>query len=201
MGVSDLKSKTFSGVRDRAVLPPALCHNPSGHLGDRYRLGAISGLFFPAPSFIFTTFTRLVVNGKLFAHLGATFLRVVLGFGMGGISGMILGLAMGWSPRWRAFFDPLIAAAHPVPKIATLPLIMVLLGHRRVLEDRCHCHCHLLPDADQHHGWSKTDSQPIHFEVAQNYGAPLIKTFTRVVWPGSLPMASRESGWLSISHS
>ena len=151
------------------------------------RLGAISGLFFPAPSFIFATFTRLATNGKLFAHLGATFLRVVLGFGVGGVSGMVLGLAMGWSPRWRAFFDPLIAAAHPVPKIATLPLIMVLLGIGESSKIVVIAIATFFPMLINTMAGVK-QIHSIHFEVARNYGAPLIKTFTRVVWPGSLPM-------------
>jgi NitT/TauT family transport system permease protein len=29
---------------------------------------------------------------------------------------------------------------------------------------------------------------PIHFEVAKNYGAKLTKIFTRVIFPGSLPL-------------
>ena len=106
---------------------------------------------------------------------------------LGGIPGMVLGLLMGWSRRLRIVIDPLIAAAHPIPKIAILPLIMIVFGigeSSKVIVVAVAVFFPMLINtmAGVRH------IHPIHFEVAQNYGAGLIKVFTRIVVPGSLPM-------------
>ena len=42
--------------------------------------------------------------------------------------GFILGLLMGSLPKWRYFFDPLIYLTYPIPKMALLPIVMLLGG-------------------------------------------------------------------------
>lgn len=151
------------------------------------RTGVISSLFFPAPSFIALTFVQLIANGKLAVNLGATLLRIFLGFTLGGIPGMVLGLFMGWSRRLRIVIDPFIAAAHPVPKIAVLPLIMVIFGigeSSKVIVVAVATFFPLLINTMA----GVRQIRPIYFEVAKNYGASFLKIFTRVVVPGSLPM-------------
>jgi ABC-type nitrate/sulfonate/bicarbonate transport system permease component len=152
-----------------------------------YRAGAISGLFFPAPSIILETFSRLIKNGKLAKHLYPTLVRVLLGFVIGGGAGTMVGLVMGWSARLRVFFDPLIAAAHPIPKIATLPLIMVLLGIGESSRIAVIAVATFFPMLINTMAGVR-QIPTIHFDVARNYGATPLKTFTRVIWPGSLPM-------------
>ena len=39
-----------------------------------------------------------------------------------------MGLAMGWSKEVRALLDPVVSVIYPLPKIALLPLIMLLIG-------------------------------------------------------------------------
>ena len=92
------------------------------------RAGHLSTLFFPAPSTILITLYQMVSSGKLLPHLVATVLRLSAGFLIGAVAGLILGLGMGWSPRLRVIVDPMIAATHPIPKIAIFPLIMIIFG-------------------------------------------------------------------------
>ncbi len=151
------------------------------------RMGAISSLFFPPPTVIFLTFLRMIAQGKLLANVGVTLWRVCMGLILGGGSGLLLGLAMGWSRRIRAVFDPFIAAAHPIPKIAVLPLIMILFGigeSSKVVVVAVSTFFPMLINAVA----GVTQISPIHFEVAKNYGANLTKIFTRVILPGSLPL-------------
>ena len=151
------------------------------------RAGMISPLFFPSPSFIFLTFIKLITSGKLVANIMATLLRVFSGLIWGGVPGLILGLAMGWSSRLRTIIDPLIAAAHPVPKIAILPLIMILFGigeSSKIIVVSLATFFPLLINAMA----GVRQISPIHFEVADNYGATTSKIFTRIILPGSLPM-------------
>lgn len=151
------------------------------------RAGGLSALFFPAPSTIALTFVRLLANGRLPANVGATLSRLLLGFALGGIPGMVLGLFMGWSRRLRVVIDPFIAAGHPIPKIAILPLFMVIFGIGELPKVILVAVVAFFPMLINTMTGVRQIS-PIHFDVARNYGASLIKVFTRVVVPGSLPL-------------
>ena len=151
------------------------------------RSGELSALFFPAPSVIVRTLIRLLTDGTLVTNVGATMSRVLVGFLLGGIPGVTLGLLMGWSCRLHAVADPFIAAAHPVPKIAILPLIMIIFGigeSSKMIVIAVATFFPILINTTT----GVRQIHPIHFEVAKNYGASLIKIFTRVVIPGSLPL-------------
>ncbi len=94
---------------------------------------------------------------------------------------------MGW-PRWiRAAIDPLVAAIHPVPKIAILPLLMIIFGIGEASKLAVVAIATFFPMAINAMT-GVCQISPIHFEMAKNYGAHPFKTFTRVVIPGSLPM-------------
>jgi ABC-type nitrate/sulfonate/bicarbonate transport system permease component len=150
-------------------------------------VGWLSSLFFPPPSVIVATFFRLIINNKLVDHGGMTLWRVFLGLLLGGIPGLILGLIMGWSPRLYRLLNPFMAATHPIPKIAILPLVMIIFGigeSSKVVVIALTAFFPLLINTAA----GVQQISPIHFEVAKNYGADLTKIFTRVVFPGSLPV-------------
>jgi len=149
--------------------------------------GSLSALFFPAPSAIALTLVRLLTSGELATHLSATLSRLFLGFALGGLPSLILGLTMGWSRRLRAVVDPFIAAAHPVPKIAVLPLIMIIFGIGESSKVVVVAVATFFPMLINTMAGVRQIS-PIHFEVAQSYGASVFKVFTRVIAPGSLPL-------------
>jgi NitT/TauT family transport system permease protein len=94
------------------------------------RVKLLDARFFPAPSSIVGTFQALVSGPKyeLLVDIQATLGRVGVGWLMGCIPGLLLGVAMGLSSPVRAFFKPMVAALFPIPKIAILPLIMLIFG-------------------------------------------------------------------------
>jgi len=146
----------------------------------------ISVFYFPAPSFIAETLWKLLSNGTLVAHLQATLLRLFTALLIGSLPGLLLGLVMGWSRHLREIVDPFIAAVHPLPKIALLPLIMVIFGvgdTSLVIVAAAAAFFPMLINtmAGVRH------INPIYFEVARNYRASRSKIFKRVVVPGSLP--------------
>ena len=151
------------------------------------RTGMINALFLPAPTTIARTLVEETLNGGLLRHLSATLLRVVPGLIIGAIPGLLLGLSMGWSSRLRAVTDPFIAALHPVPKLALLPLLMVLLGLSEAPRIAVIAIASFFPMLLSAMAGVRQIS-PIHFEVARNYGASPRKILTRVLLPGSLPM-------------
>ena len=151
------------------------------------RNGWLSPLFFPIPSVIFATLIKLLTSGELTEHLVTTLYRLWLGLVTGGTVGLLLGLFMGWSTRLRRFLDPFVAAAHPVPKISLLPLFIILLGIgdlSKIVVVGLASFFPMLINAMV--GVQQID--PIYYQVATNYGAKPIQVFTKVVFPGSLPL-------------
>lgn len=151
------------------------------------RTAIISPLFFPAPTTILLTAQRLVSSGELFIDLNATLTRILIGFACGASLGLVLGFAMGWSDRLRVVVDPFIAAGHSLPKISILPLLMLVFGigeTSKIVLIAVGTFFPMLINAMT----GVRQISPIHFEVAQNYGASTMKLFTRVIAPGALPL-------------
>jgi len=147
----------------------------------------ISALFFPKPSTIARTLVETISTGEMFTALKATFSRLFLGLLIGGGFGLILGLAMGWSKPLQVVVDPIIAALHPIPKISIFPLIMIVFGIGEASKVAIVAISTFFPMLINTMAGVKLIS-PIHFEVAENYGANRFYTFTHVVVPGSLPL-------------
>lgn len=92
------------------------------------RTHAIDPRFFPPPSAIALALVRLVGTGALMHDTLTTLWRVMIGFALGATAGILVGLVMGLSPLVRALLYPVFAAAYPIPKIAILPLVMLIFG-------------------------------------------------------------------------
>lgn len=92
------------------------------------RTGAVDALLFPPPTRIAACLADLAGSGELGGHLRATLARLLPGFAAGASAGLLAGLAMGASRYVRAALGPLFAALYSVPKIATLPLLLLLFG-------------------------------------------------------------------------
>ncbi len=92
------------------------------------RSGAVNPIFLPSPSSILHELVAMIASRELFYHLGYSLFRIILGFLIGSAIGIVVGVLMGWYRWCEHFFDPLISATYPIPKIAILPLILLWLG-------------------------------------------------------------------------
>lgn len=81
-----------------------------------------------SPSQILATLWSWVVDGSLWAHLGATLSVMVTGYVIGCAVGVGLGLLFGFLPRIYRVLVPFVAAFYALPKIALAPLFIILLG-------------------------------------------------------------------------
>jgi NitT/TauT family transport system permease protein len=61
-------------------------------------------------------------------NIMASLRRMAIGFGVGVVVSIPLGLLMGRSRAVAAFFNPLLMVTYPVPKAALMPIIMLWLG-------------------------------------------------------------------------
>ncbi|HWA39246.1 MAG TPA: ABC transporter permease [Burkholderiales bacterium] len=92
------------------------------------RAGLLDARFFPAPSSVLGELWAMVASGALFKHLAYTLSRVGVGFVLGAIPAVLLGIVMGLSPAVRAFLQPAIYSIYPIPKVALFPLAMLIFG-------------------------------------------------------------------------
>ena len=84
------------------------------------RFGFIDVRFFPAPTHDHRRAHRARRrSGELVEHVAISLQRIALGFLLGGIPAVIIGISMGISRPVRALIDPLISATFPIPKSAT----------------------------------------------------------------------------------
>lgn len=81
----------------------------------------------PSPVTVFQAIPDLVQR-DLFHHLGASLWRITLGMVLAVLLGFLLGLLIASLPRWKNFFDPLVYLTYPIPKMALLPIVMLLGG-------------------------------------------------------------------------
>jgi NitT/TauT family transport system permease protein/sulfonate transport system permease protein len=90
--------------------------------------GWLDARFFPPPSKVWTTGVSMVKSGVLWDNLYISLRRVLLGFLLGVVGGVIAGLCMGLSRTIRAALDPILTAFYMVPKLALLPLLLLIFG-------------------------------------------------------------------------
>ena len=92
------------------------------------RVGWIQTRFFPAPTQIFASGLTMAKAGTLVADLAASTLRILAGFALGTVTGVLAALALGLSRLVRAALDPFLSALYTVPKLAILPLLLLIFG-------------------------------------------------------------------------
>lgn len=150
------------------------------------QLGWLNRIFYPPPSEVLVTLSRLLVSGELFQHVGISLYRIALGFLLGGVPAIVVGLLMGINPVVRALVQPLAAAIYPIPKIALLPLVMVVLGigeASRVATIAVSIFFLVVLNVAA----SVLQVDAHYFEVARSFGARPRDLFWTVALPGSLP--------------
>ncbi|MGE0341347.1 MAG: ABC transporter permease, partial [Xanthobacteraceae bacterium] len=91
-------------------------------------IGTVDERFFPSPSSIASVFWAELMAGSLLIDGLATLKRVGIGFLIGGIPAVILGLVLGLWRTARELIAPIFSALYPVPKIATFPLLLLVFG-------------------------------------------------------------------------
>ena len=151
------------------------------------RSGADTGFFLPAPSAVVVSLWKMIANGSLAANLSATFSRILLGLLCGAGVGVVLGLAMGTSKRLRRVLDPLVAAIHPIPRLAFFPLLIVVLGVGETSKLAAVSLGAFFPMLLNTVAGVR-GMNPVHLELARNYGADRRQMFLHVLLPGSMPL-------------
>jgi len=150
-------------------------------------LGIGDRRFIPAPSDIAVRFWELSKSGELAWHTLVTLYRVFAGFFIGAIPAIAVGLLMAMFRPVRLFFDPLVAALFPIPKVALMPLLLLAFGFGDASKIALVATAVFFPVVvNTYAGAANIDK--LYWDVAKNYGASPLVLFTRVVFFGALPL-------------
>ena len=81
-----------------------------------------------APSRIVSEIVKLTENGQLPKHIHASMTRMLTGYALALVSGVLLGALMGWFRWLDDIVDPIVELVRPVSPLAILPLAILWLG-------------------------------------------------------------------------
>jgi NitT/TauT family transport system permease protein/sulfonate transport system permease protein len=150
------------------------------------RLNWIDPNVLPAPSSILRALIDLAEAGFLWRDVGASVLRVTIGFGFAAATAIALGLALGIWRNAAAYILPVIELIRPISVLAWIPLAILWFG----LGDRSAWFIIFLGSffpifTNTYLGACSV--APIHMQVAQCFGAGRWLFLRQVLFPTALP--------------
>lgn len=95
-------------------------------LGVKY--GSINGNVIPPPTTLVKTFISLISTGKLQSGLLISFQRVIEGFAIAAVIGIVVGFLMGIFASANRLLSSLINILRPIPVVALIPILIIILG-------------------------------------------------------------------------
>ena len=150
------------------------------------RSGLLDDKLFSEPSQVLVAARRLIESGTLGNDLRASLLRIAGGYSAGAALGVTTGLLLGRFRAARASLSPTFAALYSVPKIAILPLLLLVFG----LGETTKLMIVAIPtffvmEITTMDGVRGLD--PRLLDAGRAYGAGGLKLFVHILLPGVLP--------------
>ena len=81
----------------------------------------------PSPFDAFKNFIT-ILPGTLLIHIGMSFVRIVAAILISLVAGSIIGVLIGMNKKADILLSPIIYVLYPLPKIAFMPILMILFG-------------------------------------------------------------------------
>ncbi len=82
----------------------------------------------PYPHLVLTYLFKRILTGEILLHVLHSLYRLVIALGVSLIIGVPIGLSIAMNNRYVSWLRPLNYLMYPIPKIAFLPIFMVLFG-------------------------------------------------------------------------
>jgi ABC-type nitrate/sulfonate/bicarbonate transport system permease component len=143
-------------------------------------------IFLPGPWVVIGQVVSMAVKGQLWAHLGATLERVVIGFATGAVLALGLGIVAGHVRPVRNVVEPIVELLRPIPPLAVLPLFIVWIGIGETSKVGFITYATFFPMfLTTTHAVGRID--PLLVRAAQSLGAGSLQMFHRVILPAALP--------------
>lgn len=91
-------------------------------------LGLVAAYRLPSPASVWAAAIQMGGDGTLASHVAISTQRVLIGFGVGAVTGLLLGAVVGLSRWGSAFLAPSLGAIRAVPSLAWVPLFILYMG-------------------------------------------------------------------------
>lgn len=150
------------------------------------RAGVVRPSILPAPSVIGLTMLDMAQTGEIFRHLAISIFRVLQGFVLGALLGIICGFLVGLSKMVEKAFALIIGILRPIPIIAWVPVLILWMGideASKVTIIAIASFWSLLVNVVD--GVKNTDKK--YLEVARILEKSNITLVTKVIFPSTLP--------------
>jgi NitT/TauT family transport system permease protein len=150
------------------------------------RLQIFPPRLFPSLEVVAAAFVRLTASGALPHHALDTLLRLLAGFALAAVVGIIIGIAMGRSRLAEDTLLPLISVGAPIPGIAYAPLFLLWFGLGNVSAVLLVAFVSTFPIV--FNTWTGVKAvKEIWVRSALAMGADDRRLFAKVILPGALP--------------
>ncbi|MEO3752714.1 ABC transporter permease [Streptomyces sp. B6B3] len=144
-----------------------------------------------------------LTSGPLLSDLLVSCRRVVLGVAIGMVLAIPFGFALGWFPRARVTFNPLVNFFRALPPIALVPLVVIYFGIGEVAREVILVYAAFFATVIiVYEGVGGIEEK--YVRAGQTLGTSRLELFTKIVLPLSTPhifTAARVSlgiGWSSL---
>lgn len=141
--------------------------------------------FVPTPLRVFSNLGKIFFS-EISVHLIYSLYRIASGILVSMAVGIPIGLCMGYYKLWDRLLSPLVYFIYPIPKIALIPLVMLLLG----LGEASKIVMIALIVVFQVIVASRDSGKGIHRETfysLYSLGATHLNIFKKIIIPASLP--------------
>lgn len=169
--------------------------------------GLVSAGRFPAPAdFWFSLVqitTRGYAGGQLFTHALHSLILVVVGFVVAIVTGVPIGLWMGWSRRAEAAINPVFLIIRPIPPLAWIPLAILWLGLGDAAKILVIWFAAFVPSVINSFAGVRAIDRPI-IEASRMLGTPRWRFVIEVLAPAAAPMIftglrlSLQAAWTTL---
>ncbi|WP_369805916.1 ABC transporter permease [Sphingobium sp. 15-1] len=138
------------------------------------------------PSVVAQALADMAASGELQRHVGDSLTRLLVGFAIGAVAGMVFGAALALSRLVEAVLSPLFLTLWQVPVIAFVPLMVMFLGIDEPFKIAVVAIAAFFPMAlatfDGIRGVPRN-----WFDVAKVYRLSLLQLIRRILLPATVP--------------
>ena len=149
-------------------------------------IGLIDSKLFPPPTATLSALGEWAKSGELIRDLYSSLWRAMVGFLIGSIFGILVGVATGRIAKINRAIGPIIQFLRPLPPVAIIPLIIVWLGIGNEAKIFSIAFAVFFPVwINSHVGSGRVAKE--YFWTVKLLGKSRLTTFRDVILPGAFP--------------
>lgn len=152
------------------------------------RSGLVAADALPPATAILATTARVLLEPELATHVAGTLAASAIGLALATAVGVPLGLLLGRSRRSRLAAAATIELLRPIPSVALIPLVILLLGRGLDMKVVVIAYAASWPILLNAIAGARA-ADPTALETARAYGLPRVAVLWRIVVPAAAPFA------------